>query len=196
MSSIPASQSKHARWFVALVGTLALLVAVAALTATPSAVRAAEHAVQIGDDAFNPGTMTVAVGDTITWTNADSSPHTVTAEDGSFDSGNLDEGQGFAHTFTEPGTYEYRCDYHSDMTATVVVEAAGAQPSTTPATSAAVSVAPTNEGQPDTALPGAATDGPPIAAMLIGLGLVALGFGLVPPRSVALRRAQAGGWRR
>jgi plastocyanin len=192
MSPTLAPRAAH-RWFVALVGTLTLLVATVALAGSPAAVRAAEHSVEIGDDAFNPGTVTVAVGDTITWTNADSSPHTVTAEDGSFDSGNLDEGQTFSHTFTAPGTHEYHCDYHSDMTATVVVEAAAAQPTVT---ASVASVAPTAEGQPDTALPGAATDGSPMAAMLIGLGLVALGFGVVPPRAGAIRKARAGGWRR
>ncbi|MCD6059366.1 MAG: blue (type 1) copper domain protein [Thermomicrobiales bacterium] len=50
-------------------------------------------AVQVVDFAFEPGTLTVPAGATVTWTNAGSRPHTVTADDGSFDSGRLDPGE-------------------------------------------------------------------------------------------------------
>jgi plastocyanin len=172
-----------------------------------------EHAVEIGDSVFSPASLTIGVGDTVTWRNADDRPHTVTSNDGAFDSGNLDEGQGFSFTFTEPGTYTYRCDYHADMQATIVVEAASAPASASggstasgtdaPATgdgaadAAAAPHAPGHDaGQPDTALQ------PPIslawiAPLLIGLGLVAFAFGLVPPAREAVReRSRSAGWRR
>jgi plastocyanin len=191
---------------IALVGVVASLVPLAA----PSPTRGAEHAVEIGDSVFSPASLTISVGDTVTWRNADDRPHTVTSNDGAFDSGNLDEGQGFSFTFTEPGTYAYRCDYHSEMQATIVVEAvsapAPASGGTTgsgtdaPATGdggATASHAPGHEaGQPDTALE-APVPLAWIAPLLIGLGLVAFAFGLVPPAREGVRsQARPAGWRR
>ena len=206
MSATTSVHRNAARPLAALIGAMLLLASLAGLVGAPPSVRAAEQAVQIGDGTFSPARLTVAVGDTVTWTNADSSPHTVTSEDGTFDSGNLDEGQVFSHTFTTPGTFAYRCEYHSDMTATVVVEATATQATAAPAASTAAAPAASSisgaAGQPDTALlTGDATEAP-VAELLIGLGLLALGFGLVPPRPIApARRHQAstvrdGGWRR
>ncbi|MHB8566496.1 MAG: cupredoxin domain-containing protein [Nitrososphaerales archaeon] len=73
---------------------------------------------------FTPATITVVIGvnNTVTWTNNDSAPHTVTADDGSFSSGNMDPGNTFSFTFTTPGTYAYHCSYHPWMKATVIVK--------------------------------------------------------------------------
>ena len=68
--------------------------------------RSATHAIEIGDGFFSPAALTVSVGDTVTWRNVDDSPHTVTAS-GAFDSGNLNGGQTFSHTFDEAGTFTY-----------------------------------------------------------------------------------------
>ena len=63
------------------------------------------------------------VGDTVTWTNQDDAMmHSVTADDGSFDSGLLAQGETFSHTFTDPGEFEYFCTPHPWMRAKVVVE--------------------------------------------------------------------------
>ncbi len=72
---------------------------------------------------YSPQTITVYLGinSTVTWVNNDSVPHTVTATDGSFSSGNLNAGQSWSYTFTTPGTYTYYCAYHSWMTGTIVV---------------------------------------------------------------------------
>jgi plastocyanin len=187
----------------------------------PPPLRGAEHAVQIADSAFSPATLTITAGDTVTWRNADDRPHTVTSNDGAFDSGNLDEGVGFSFTFTEPGTYTYRCDYHPDMQATIVVVAAGgAAPETTSSgttesstggtdasatggdssTTGVTNAAPTHTtgGQPNTALE-APISMAWLSPLLIGLGLVALAFGLVPPASEprpARVMRPSGGWRR
>jgi hypothetical protein len=78
--------------------------------------------VTIQNFAFNPATLTVSVGTTITWTNLDSAPHTVTSDDNLFDSGTLNQGAPFSHTFTTPGTFAYHCNIHPSMTAQVVVQ--------------------------------------------------------------------------
>ena len=74
---------------------------------------------------FDPEELTITVGDTVTWTNNDGMSHTATSTSGpeSFDSGNMGSGDTWSFTFTEAGTYEYKCDYHSSMTATIIVNA-------------------------------------------------------------------------
>ena len=74
---------------------------------------------------FDPEELTISVGDTVTWTNNDGMSHTATSTSGpeSFDSGNIGSGDTWSFTFTEAGTYEYKCDYHSSMTATIIVNA-------------------------------------------------------------------------
>lgn len=71
---------------------------------------------------FDPQTITVGVGSNVTWTNAGSLVHTVTADDGSFDSGNLNIGDTWSLTFNQPGTYAYHCTPHPWMKGTVVVK--------------------------------------------------------------------------
>ncbi len=72
---------------------------------------------------FSPPTITVVVGvnNTVRWTNNDTAPHTVTASDHSFDSGNLNPGDTWTYTFNTPGTYTYVCTYHPWMKGTVIV---------------------------------------------------------------------------
>lgn len=74
---------------------------------------------------FAPDIITVVLGvnNTVVWTNNDVSPHTVTANNGAFESGNLATGQPFTFTFTTPGVYEYHCTYHPWMVGTVIVKA-------------------------------------------------------------------------
>jgi plastocyanin len=79
-------------------------------------------AVTIKGFAFDPASIEVAAGSTVTWTNQDSTAHTVTADDGSFESGNIANGASFSQTFNTPGTYAYHCSIHPNMKATVVVK--------------------------------------------------------------------------
>lgn len=79
------------------------------------------NSVSIANFAFSASTLTVASGTKVTWTNNDATTHTVTADDGSFDSGNIAPGGTFSHTFTTAGTFPYHCKIHSTMTAKVVV---------------------------------------------------------------------------
>ena len=83
--------------------------------------QAGAGAVEIADFAFAPDSSDVKVGDSVKWTNQDGTAHTVTADDGAFDSGNLAGGKSFSFTFEEAGTFAYHCNIHQSMTGTVVV---------------------------------------------------------------------------
>jgi plastocyanin len=74
---------------------------------------------------YQPGSIVVVIGvnNTVTWVNNDGVPHTVTASDNSFDSGNLAAGATWSHTFTSVGEYQYQCSYHNWMKGTVIVKA-------------------------------------------------------------------------
>jgi plastocyanin len=71
--------------------------------------------------AFNPGTITVAAGTTITWTNKDGVAHTVTSTTGLFNSGSINPDAPYSHLFATAGTYPYKCTIHPNMNTTVVV---------------------------------------------------------------------------
>jgi amicyanin len=71
--------------------------------------------------AYQYTTMRVRVGTTVTWTNQDSAPHSVTFKNGMKDSGLLYQGQSFSYTFNTLGTYQYYCTVHPYMVATVTV---------------------------------------------------------------------------
>ncbi|MDA4128939.1 MAG: cupredoxin family copper-binding protein [Thaumarchaeota archaeon] len=71
--------------------------------------------------AYSPGNFTVKAGSTVTWSNGDSNVHTVTSTTGAFDSGNMNSGDTYKHTFTQPGTYQYICTIHPNMKGTIVV---------------------------------------------------------------------------
>lgn len=71
---------------------------------------------------FAPETLAIAAGETVRWFNDDALPHTVSASDGSWDSGNLVPGQAFERRFDGAGSYPYLCRYHPRMVGTIVVE--------------------------------------------------------------------------
>jgi plastocyanin len=81
-----------------------------------------EERVEIADLAFNPDTLTVPVGSTVTWENTDSLAHTSNSDDEVWDSGTLDSGDEFSFTFDEAGTFTYFCEIHPSMTGSIVVE--------------------------------------------------------------------------
>lgn len=90
--------------------------------ASAGAPAASGQAVTIQGFAFGPSSVSVSVGTTVTWTNQDSTQHTVTADDGSFDGGPLANGQTFSQTFSKAGTFTYHCKIHPKMTASVTVK--------------------------------------------------------------------------
>ena len=105
-------------------GLAAALVALVFGLAVPT-VLAATRGVAIQDFAFSPRTVEIRVGDTVRWTNRDSVAHSATAQNGSFDTGLLSDGESGSVRFTAAGTYRYICTPHPDMTGTVVVRSAG-----------------------------------------------------------------------
>jgi plastocyanin len=84
--------------------------------------------VKMAGFAFDPVTLTVNVGDTVTWTNSDTQPHNATADDGSFKTVDITQGQSTSITATVPGTHTYICTIHPRMKATLIVQAAGGAP--------------------------------------------------------------------
>ncbi|PXA83446.1 amicyanin [Nostoc sp. 3335mG] len=95
--------------------TLAASQVVAAVPAKP-------QNVAIRMFAFSPQVLVVTPGTTVTWTNADEDPHTVTANDKSFHSAAMDEDDKYSFTFTKPGEYAYFCSLHPHMTGKVIVK--------------------------------------------------------------------------
>tara|TARA_B100000315_G_C14574219_1_gene587149 strand:+ start:517 stop:1131 length:615 start_codon:yes stop_codon:yes gene_type:complete len=79
--------------------------------------------VEISGFTFLPNVLEVQVGDTVKWTNNDSSPHTATALDDSWDTGTLNQGESFMIQFGMEGSFDYDCTFHSSMTGTITVAA-------------------------------------------------------------------------
>ncbi len=75
---------------------------------------------------YSPSDFTVVIGvnNTVTFVNQDSATHTVTADDGSFNSGDILAGHSWTYTFATPGTYSFHCKYHSFMKGAVIVKSA------------------------------------------------------------------------
>ena len=99
---------------------LALTLTSAANAASP-ALLPSVATVHIKDFAYSPAALTVRVGDRVTFVNDDDEAHTVTATGKSFDSAGLDTGNAWQHVFAAPGTYQYFCELHPYMKATIVV---------------------------------------------------------------------------
>lgn len=116
---------KNKLWILAIVLVLILAEtgnqskAFAASANTPAATDAI---VKIDNFSFSPASLTVPVGTTVRWTNADDIPHTVVSDDKVFKSKALDTDEQFTYTFTKPGTYGYFCGLHPKMTAQIVVQ--------------------------------------------------------------------------
>jgi plastocyanin len=135
---------------------------------------AAAASVSLIDDSFQPSTIEIAAGGTVTWHNIDGDDsHTVTSSEGDFDSGILEGGASFAETFATPGTYPYTCLIHPEMQGTVIVSASDAgapagstTPSIVPAASTTPSIVPAASAAPSSgpSAPAIPADSPPSAA--------------------------------
>ncbi len=94
-------------------------------TSTPTTeekVMVGANSVEIKNFAYSPGSLHVKVGDTVTWTNKDAAGHSATADDGTFDTGVLGQGESGSFTFTKAGTFSYHCLPHPSIKGTIVVE--------------------------------------------------------------------------
>ncbi len=82
-------------------------------TSTPTPTQASNEVI-IRGRAYIPDPIIVPAGTTVTWTNEDATTYNVSSEDGLFVADLVLNGS-FSHTFNEPGTFNYRCDFHEDM---------------------------------------------------------------------------------
>ena len=107
----------------ALLLTLAGLFAILGLglAASNRPALAEDATIKIANFTFDPPTLTVKAGTTVTWVNADDIPHLVTDKDGKFHSSALDTNDKFSQTFSTAGTVEYFCAIHPKMTGKIVV---------------------------------------------------------------------------
>lgn len=139
MSRTAEARVRPRRLLVGIIAVLAALSTVAACgsdsggggappaTATESASSGAAPAgggstVEIMNFMFMPGSLTVPVGTTVTWKFDDSTDHTVSADDNSFASSPMANGQTFTHTFSTAGTVAYHCSIHPFMKGTITVK--------------------------------------------------------------------------
>ena len=200
----------------ALIVAATLLATIAVLRVAPA--HAATVNVTVADNVFQPASVTIAAGDTVVWTQPGTRVHNVTADDGSFSSGNLAAGGTFSRAFASPGTFRYYCSIHGapggiGMSGVVVVQAAQvttttaaptttttAAPTTTPTTAAANTTSPTTAAPQ--VLSASATAGDTTAAAapaqpalastgLITLPLVAIALALLLTGAVLVRRTTA-----
>jgi amicyanin len=98
--------------------------ALAASSLSANAVAAGLSA-SIANFQFEPSSVTIMTGETVTWTNKDAVAHTVTATGKKFDSGKMQAGKSFSFTFNTPGTYLYTCTLHPYMKGEVIVQGMG-----------------------------------------------------------------------
>jgi LPXTG-motif cell wall-anchored protein len=154
--------------------------------------------VTIRDFEFAPSSVTVDVGDTVTWSNEGPTPHSATADDGSFDTGIFDAGQTRSETFDQAGTFAYFCTPHPNMRGTITVRAASTGGDGSGGGGGATGGESGTGGDSGTAGTGSGTSGDSSGAGLPATGLDAGGFALLGLVTLALgallrRRARAAG---
>lgn len=79
-----------------------------------------DNTVYIRSTGFTPSNMTVGFTSSVTWVNEDGETHTVTSDDASFESNDIQPGESFTYKFSTSGTYKYHCTYHPAETGTIV----------------------------------------------------------------------------
>ena len=140
MSRTAEARVRPRRLLVGIIAVLAALTTVAACgsgsgggggTPPPASTQSASSGsapagggstVEIMNFMFMPGSLTVPVGTTVTWKFDDSTDHTVNADDNSFASSPMANGQTFTHTFSSAGTVAYHCSIHPFMKGTIIVK--------------------------------------------------------------------------
>jgi plastocyanin len=139
----------------------------------------AQDGVIIVDNAYQPKQIEVDPGTTVMWTQEGELPHTVTADDGSFDSGEMGQGDTYSRTFQQSGSYPYYCTFHGapggeGMSGVVVVAGAPGGPSDSADTPGAPGE---GERDPGTILADTGTSVVPLS--LVALALLVAGIGLL-----------------
>jgi plastocyanin len=143
----------------------------------------ADGPISISSTGFSPQTLTVTAGDMVTWSNADTQPHTATADKGSFDTGPIAPGKVATVTFLEAGAFTYADQDEPRDTGTIIVIAA-AQPT------------PSHRSPPPTDLASDLANGDTTTGtgLLIGLTLLAAAALLSTVRLAAVRRGVTLRW--
>jgi LPXTG-motif cell wall-anchored protein len=155
----------------------------------PLAIAAASTGVTISDFKFSPGTVTVNVGDTVTWSNSGPTGHSATANDGSFDTGILQKGSSGSHTFSQAGSFSYICTPHPFMKGTVVVQAAASGDTGETGDTSSDTTATDTPADTGPALPSTGMD----VGGLALLGLMTLALGAYLRRRTAAQPARPAG---
>lgn len=119
-------------WIVAVVIILLILGYVAytrmqtsapATTPKDNSQVAGVHNIEISNFAFSAPSLIIKQGDTVVWTNKDSAPHTVTSDTGNeLSSKLLKTNEVYSHTFDTAGTFDYHCEVHPMMKASITVQ--------------------------------------------------------------------------
>jgi len=94
-------------------------------TAAPPVATGGGNTIAIKNFAFDPASLAVKTGTTVTWTKQDSVPHIIASDTGSpaaFSSDSLPAGASYSFTFTQAGTYPYHCTIHPSMKGTIIVQ--------------------------------------------------------------------------
>jgi LPXTG-motif cell wall-anchored protein len=149
-----------------------------------NAIAAASGSVTIADFSFSPASLTINQGDTVTWVNNGPTPHSATANNGSFNTGILKVGQSASHTFAQAGTFSYYCQPHPYMKATIVVQAAqtggssggGGASDTAGATGSSDAGATASQADDGPTLPNTGGDAAPL--LILGGLMLLLGFAM------------------
>jgi plastocyanin len=165
-------------------------------TPTGKAHTSASASVTMVDFSFTPASVTIAVGDTVTWHNTGQAPHNATANDGSFKTPDLNNGQSASHTFSSAGTFSYICTIHPNMHGTVRVlssSSGGGGGGSAGSTSSGSS----NSEATAVASPGAAGNSTtlPMTGMAVG-SLALVGLALLAGGLIARRASEDSGRRR
>jgi len=165
-------------------------------TPTGKAHASASASVTMVDFSFTPASVTIAVGDTVTWHNTGQAPHNATANDGSFKTPDLNNGQSASHTFSSAGTFSYICTIHPNMHGTVRVlssSSGGGGGGSAGSTSSGSS----NSEATAVASPGAAGNSStlPMTGMAVG-SLALVGLALLAGGLIARRASEDSGRRR
>jgi len=115
--------------FLSITAIMVLIIAISGCTRSSQggtsnvSSQSGTYNVEIQNFAFNPSEITIKKGETVIWTNKDSTSHTVKSDSGNeISSGSLSNGQTYSHTFNQVGTFDYHCSIHTSMKAKIIVE--------------------------------------------------------------------------
>lgn len=106
----------------ALLAAISLLIVGGGCGGDAGTTGSASDTIAIADFAYSPDNLTVDSGTTVSFPNEDSTSHTATADDDTFDTGTIEGGESGSLTLEQPGTYRYYCLFHPFMKGTVTVE--------------------------------------------------------------------------